>query len=380
MTEHPAGWHPDPMGRHEHRYWDGTQWTDNVADQGQMSMDPVQAAPQAVAAPAEPSRVDLPAIDPSQIRVTGAMPAITPQVQETPTSGAPTEPIAQPAPVTPEPAPVVTPDPVAAAAPAADPEADTAIAPAQPAYHEEPAETFTGFGRHPILGALLSIAAPGSGHLYLGRRQTIGYGLLAAFVVAIIVAWFISWPIGLIVYVLAAGFALFDLRADIAPAAQSREAAMDAVDAPLAWRIVAGGGVAILLGLILPWYRVKAEFGGQSLTATASGFEAFGLIDILLLVIGVAAIAVAAIHITQGSSARSALPPVLPLALAGLAALGWLLVIYRMLNLPGDASGIDAGGVDVTFGRGIGAWLDYAGALAVAAGAFAASRAGNRAH
>ena len=22
-----AGWHNDPMGRHELRYWDGTQWS-----------------------------------------------------------------------------------------------------------------------------------------------------------------------------------------------------------------------------------------------------------------------------------------------------------------------------------------------------------------
>ena len=28
----PAGWQPDPRGRHEYRYWDGTQWTDHTAD------------------------------------------------------------------------------------------------------------------------------------------------------------------------------------------------------------------------------------------------------------------------------------------------------------------------------------------------------------
>ncbi|MFP4634905.1 MAG: DUF2510 domain-containing protein [Nitriliruptoraceae bacterium] len=37
----PAAWHPDPTGRHEYRYWDGQQWTDHVADQGQASIDPV---------------------------------------------------------------------------------------------------------------------------------------------------------------------------------------------------------------------------------------------------------------------------------------------------------------------------------------------------
>lgn len=34
-----AGWHPDPTGRHEHRYWDGESWSDHVADAGVVSRD-----------------------------------------------------------------------------------------------------------------------------------------------------------------------------------------------------------------------------------------------------------------------------------------------------------------------------------------------------
>jgi uncharacterized protein YxjI len=37
----PANWYPDPGGKHEHRYWDGHQWTDNVADHGRQSVDPL---------------------------------------------------------------------------------------------------------------------------------------------------------------------------------------------------------------------------------------------------------------------------------------------------------------------------------------------------
>jgi hypothetical protein len=37
----PAAWHPDPTGRHEHRYWDGTAWTEHVADAGQVGRDPL---------------------------------------------------------------------------------------------------------------------------------------------------------------------------------------------------------------------------------------------------------------------------------------------------------------------------------------------------
>ena len=38
----PPAWHPDPTGRHEHRYWDGERWTDHVADAGQAATDPLE--------------------------------------------------------------------------------------------------------------------------------------------------------------------------------------------------------------------------------------------------------------------------------------------------------------------------------------------------
>ena len=34
-----AGWWPDPHGRHQHRYWDGTRWTPNVSDAGVTSIE-----------------------------------------------------------------------------------------------------------------------------------------------------------------------------------------------------------------------------------------------------------------------------------------------------------------------------------------------------
>jgi hypothetical protein len=38
----PLGqWAPDPYGRHQVRYWNGTRWTDNVADNGVTARDPV---------------------------------------------------------------------------------------------------------------------------------------------------------------------------------------------------------------------------------------------------------------------------------------------------------------------------------------------------
>jgi uncharacterized protein YxjI len=51
----PADWYPDPAGRHEHRYWDGSQWTEHVASHGRQSVDPdvTSAPPPTVARPTE---------------------------------------------------------------------------------------------------------------------------------------------------------------------------------------------------------------------------------------------------------------------------------------------------------------------------------------
>lgn len=41
----PAGWYPDPTGRHQNRWFDGNDWTDQVADGQVVASDPVQADP-----------------------------------------------------------------------------------------------------------------------------------------------------------------------------------------------------------------------------------------------------------------------------------------------------------------------------------------------
>jgi hypothetical protein len=36
----PANWYPDPSGRYDLRYWDGSQWTEHVSRAGQQFVDP----------------------------------------------------------------------------------------------------------------------------------------------------------------------------------------------------------------------------------------------------------------------------------------------------------------------------------------------------
>jgi hypothetical protein len=41
----PPMWAADPSGRHQFRYWDGTAWTESVADNGAESKDPLPTGP-----------------------------------------------------------------------------------------------------------------------------------------------------------------------------------------------------------------------------------------------------------------------------------------------------------------------------------------------
>jgi hypothetical protein len=43
--DNPPAWHPDPTGRHDHRWWDGERWTEHVADAGVSGLDPVEGPP-----------------------------------------------------------------------------------------------------------------------------------------------------------------------------------------------------------------------------------------------------------------------------------------------------------------------------------------------
>jgi hypothetical protein len=42
VTAGPApGWFPDPSGRFDHRWWDGTRWTETVSRGGTQTTDPL---------------------------------------------------------------------------------------------------------------------------------------------------------------------------------------------------------------------------------------------------------------------------------------------------------------------------------------------------
>lgn len=125
-------------------------------------------------------------------------------------------------------------------------------------------------------------------------------------------------------------------------------------------QIAGAGGVVLLISLFLPWYGVTASLGGVSISDSANAWEAFGFADFLMFVAAVVAIAAAA------ATATDNVPPALPVpigrAVSFVGGVAFLLVLFRIIDIPGS----DFGGVDV--GRKFGAFLALIAAGAIAYG------------
>jgi hypothetical protein len=112
--------------------------------------------------------------------------------------------------------------------------------------------------------------------------------------------------------------------------------------------IVGLSGLALLVSLFLPWY------------GDVTAWEAFAVLDVILALIGLAALAVPVVTAVQRVEA-------VPLAFESLTTLlgimGLVLVVIRVLNLPGDLHG-----------REWGLWVALAAALGIVGGGLVAMR------
>lgn len=117
--------------------------------------------------------------------------------------------------------------------------------------------------------------------------------------------------------------------------------------------LLAAAGTLLLVSLFLPWYEgASAE--------TLSGFESLTVVDLLLALTALSAIAIVPITASQRV-------PAVPIALEALLTiagmLATVLVLIRVANLPGDAAS-----------RDLGLWPALAGALGIVVGGFVAMR------
>lgn len=133
-------------------------------------------------------------------------------------------------------------------------------------------------------------------------------------------------------------------------------------------KIAAVSAIALLLIMfIFSWFGLDAQ-GGIDLGG-ANAWESFGLIDLILFITVVAAIALAAMR----ANAQSVELPVSPAAIvAGLGILSVILVLFRIISPPDFGLGdlIDVGGNEVT--RKIGVFLGLIAAGGVAYGGYEA--------
>lgn len=95
MAQTPPGWHSDPYGRFQQRYWDGSTWTEHVATGGQQQTDPLgtstvvpfaippTALPGSPEAAAEPTQAcAAPAASPAGGRVVATLDAMRPDSEQ----------------------------------------------------------------------------------------------------------------------------------------------------------------------------------------------------------------------------------------------------------------------------------------------------------
>jgi hypothetical protein len=137
-------------------------------------------------------------------------------------------------------------------------------------------------------------------------------------------------------------------------------------------QIAAASGIALLVVMFLPWYGVDVSSSVAGVSASASdsanAWEVFSSIDILLFLIAAVAIGVPV------ARATGSLPDDFPgaLLLLGAGALGVLLVLYRIIDIPGpDIESF--GGVNVDFGRKIGIFLGLIATAGIAYGGWRAN-------
>ena len=73
-----AAWHPDPTGRHELRYWDGSQWTDHVSDSGVQSTSPLYPANDQSAVETTSGQIDMGRSDSAASEAPSGEPSVAP--------------------------------------------------------------------------------------------------------------------------------------------------------------------------------------------------------------------------------------------------------------------------------------------------------------
>ena len=134
--------------------------------------------------------------------------------------------------------------------------------------------------------------------------------------------------------------------------------------------VAAVSGLVLFIVMFMPWFGVSADFEGVGTTSVdANAWESFGFIDIVLFLVALLAIGAAL------ARAAGAVPPELPAPLGMIVAAGGvlavLLILYRLIDTPGES--VSGFGAEIDVGRKVGAFLGLIAAGGVAFGGYTAA-------
>jgi hypothetical protein len=131
-------------------------------------------------------------------------------------------------------------------------------------------------------------------------------------------------------------------------------------------KLAAGAAVLLFILMFFDWYSVSVSAGPIGFSVGGSAWQAFDVLDIYLFVVIVAALGLAVLAATERSPA---LPVTMSVIVTALAALGTILVLYRLIDTPvGDVPD----GVDVS--RTIWAFLGLVAVAAITYGGYLSMR------
>ncbi len=136
--------------------------------------------------------------------------------------------------------------------------------------------------------------------------------------------------------------------------------------------ITAGSGALLAVSLFLPWYTLEVpRHEGRKIpgTLTFSAWEAFSIIDVLLLVLATLAIGLLILTAVQPTAAMGIAADAMLTILAGIVA---IVTVIRMLDIPDSLQAPDRFGIET--GRAPFAWIGLAAVFGVLLGALIAMR------
>jgi hypothetical protein len=132
-------------------------------------------------------------------------------------------------------------------------------------------------------------------------------------------------------------------------------------------QIAGVSAILLFVFMFFDWFGVKVSGGGVSVES-AGGGNAWDALDIIPLILIIAIIAVLAMVVVRANSAEVNAPVSLSVIATALAALGALLIFYRIINPPDI--GESFGGVDVDVTRKFGLYISFIAAAAMTYGSW----------